>query len=116
MLILTIAAAKPAFRTFKKTSPMYPVYALNLFQSVLLDDSLVILKFRFDQFKSNLNLGLSNLFRARNRLKLKKLIKREMTIRRNDVEVKMAPDIWMGGWQIVDFNTANDSFTVQICR
>ena len=39
-----------------------------------------------------------------------------MTIRRNDVEVKMAPDIWMGGWQIVDFNTANDSFTVQICR
>ena len=39
-----------------------------------------------------------------------------MTIRRNDVEVKMAPDIWMGGWQIVDFNTANDTFTVQICR
>jgi len=38
-----------------------------------------------------------------------------MTIRRNDVEVKMAPDIWMGGWQIVDFNTANDTFTVQIC-
>ena len=89
---------------------------LICFQSVLLDDSLVILKFRFDQFKSNLNLGPSNSFRARNRLKLKKLIKREMTIRRNDVEVKMAPDIWMGGWQIVDFNTANDTFTVQICR
>ena len=39
-----------------------------------------------------------------------------MTIRRNDVEVKMAPDIWMSGWQIVDFNADNDTFTVQICR
>lgn len=38
-----------------------------------------------------------------------------MTIRRNDVEVKMAPDIWMSGWQIVDFNADNDTFTVQIC-